>query len=184
MSNLNPFESLLIKVTNVSAASLARILPGETKVVFRSPSWFFLNPGIEEGVLSGKLKVEDLARKAVPAHSALAGIAGLKRAAEDLNRALEMSPGSLSSYAAQVAWNIETYPYIIAVVRADTLSADLGDATPASILQSLAPAVTLSSLGMFAEAAATVRLVPVNSFLTSARLELYASILESANAIV
>lgn len=184
MTGLNPFESLLVKVTNTSAEDVARIQPGETRTIFRSPSWFLSNPGIESGIVAGKLKMYDLAGKQIPAHPALAGITGLKKAAADLSLALSLSPGDLSSYAAKVSWNVVSYSHLIAIIRADTLASDLGGVTPEAILASLAPSAALASLGMFLEAAAAVRVVPADAFLTSERLALYVDILESANAIV
>lgn len=81
--------------------------------------------------------------------------------------------------------NIALYPFIVGIIHEDMLNASLASQglTIAGELSKISTAVTAIQVGMFNAAAVMLPLIATDAFLTTARLALYASLLNSSDAL-
>lgn len=184
---LKPKITLLTSVKNTTSLEVCGIAAGASKVVFANPVWAHAHRNILANKLfDGSLEAKDIVGNVLTA--SLAGGTALDLLTEVDTFYSMLGFPSFASYdlTVRLHWNLSVVHTVMDAIGADILVTDLSaiGKTKEEILTSLQMPIQLVSLGMFLEAAAAVRLVPVDTFLTSARLELYALILESANAIV
>lgn len=98
---------------------------------------------------------------------------------------IESSPlsTSIEDYYGKSLWNLEVSKYAISTVRADVIYSDIKTDTVANILNVLKPSIEYIQLGMFAEASSELRGTTPTVFLTRAKLDMYADMISSADAL-
>jgi hypothetical protein len=184
---LKPKITLLTRVKNTTSGPVCGIPAAGSRVIFADPIWCYdYRDTLASKLFDGSLEAHDIAGNMLT--PSLAGGAALDLLADiDVFRSMLGFP-AFPSYdlTVRLHWNLSAVHTIMDAIGADILSTDLAalGMVKEQILTALQKPIQLMSLGMFVEAAAATRLVPTDAFLTVARLELYASILESANAIV
>lgn len=183
---LKPKTTLLTTIRNTTAAELLGVPSGASKVIFANLEWVYLyRYTLATHLSQGHFEATDIRGNVLTAPLA-AGAAG-ELVTEVSNYYTMMGFPSFPHYdkVVRLHWNLSAVHVIMDTIGADILVEDLAalGLTKESIIQSLQPALELMELGMFLEAAAAVRGVTPDAFLTSARLEMYATILESANAL-
>ena len=156
-----------------------------SKVAFLSPSWAWADrQALLSGLSSGSVVGYDLAGAAIPSGAVASAVLDLASAADAL--AADLAAASpLTRLALKTSWNMDAAALVIAAVRADMLNAGLASVgtSGSAVLAKLQGVVTLVGLGMFAEAAAALAAVPVDGYLTAARIATYQAMLASADAL-
>lgn len=183
---LKPKSTLLCKLHNTTTGEVCGIPAGATRVVFCSPTWLAANwANFPSAVNAGELVASDTQGNELT--PALAVGTALEVMSEGQSYQTMKGYPTFPSYAATVAlhWNLSAVHVLMDAIGADILTTDLASlgVTKADTIAKLEPAYELVELGQFMEAAVAVRAITPDAFLTAARLELYASMLESANAI-
>jgi len=183
---LKPKITLLVTATNVTQDEVCGIPAGESRIVFADVVWFLENSSnVISAFGQGLLEARDIAGNLLTAP--LAGGVAIDMATEAQGYYSMKGFPTFPSYAKTVElhWNLSAIHTVVDTIGADILSTDLAalGTTKAAILADLEPAIELVELGMFTEGAAAARAITPTAFLTSSRLEVYASMLESANAI-
>lgn len=183
---LKPKITLLTTVENTTTVEVCGVGVGETRVVFADPIWAREN----RNVLANRLFDGSLLARDIEGNQLTASLAG--GVALDLLTEVDQFYSMLGfpafpSYdlTVRLHWNLSAVHTVMDAIGADILVTDLAalGLTKEQVLAALQTPIQLVSLGMFKEAAAATRLVTPDAFLTAARLELYADILESSNAI-
>lgn len=183
---LKPKSTLLCKLHNTTTNEVCGIPAGGSRVIFCTPTWLAANwSSFPTAVNAGELVASDIAGNELT--PALAVGAALELMSEGQSFQTMKGFPTFPSYAATVSlhWNLSAVHVLMDAIGADMLTTDLEalGVTKAGTIAKLSDAYELVELGQFAEAAVAVRAITPDAFLTSARLELYASMLESANAI-
>jgi hypothetical protein len=103
-------------------------------------------------------------------------------AIQKLQKAAGESGVTLSDRA---LWNLEVAKYLLAAVRAETLDTDLSalGTTWQAVVAKFQSITGLVMLGMLNEARSALLVVPVDGFLTTARLTRWANFCHSADAL-
>lgn len=183
---LKPKTTLLTTIRNTTAQELLGIPAGASKVIFANLEWVYAHRYILATELSqGHFEATDIRGNILT--PPLAGGAAGELVTEVSNYYTMLGFPTFPHYdkAVRLHWNLSAVHSVMDAIGADILVEDLEalGLTKEDAIQKLQPGLESMSLGMFLEAAALVRAITPDAFLTSARLELYATILESANAL-
>ena len=183
---LKPKTTLLTAIRNTTAQELLGIPAGASKVIFANLEWVYAYRYFLATELSqGHFEATDIRGNILT--PPLAGGAAGELVAEVSNYYTMLGFPTFPHYdkAVRLHWNLSAVHSVMDVIGADILVEGLEalELTKEDVIQKLQPGLDYMRLGMFLEAAALVRAITPDAFLTSARLELYATILESANAL-
>lgn len=184
---LKPKITLLTTAKNTTTAEVCGIPAGVTKVIFANPTWTFAHRNtLASRFFDGSLEARDIEGNALTASLAGGVALDLVNEVDTFHSTLGFPAFPSYDLTVRLHWNLSAVHTVMDAIGADILVTDLTalGMVKEQVLSALQTPLQLVTLGMFIEAAAAVRLVTPDAFLTTARLELYASILESANAIV
>jgi len=183
---LKPKVTLLTTIRNLTSAELLGIPSGASKVIFANLEWVYAHRYTLATELSqGHFEATDIRGNILT--PPLANGVACELVTEVSNYYNMMGFPAFPHYdkAVRLHWNLSAVHSVMDAIGADILVEDLAalNLTKEEIIQKLQPALDSMDLGMFLEAAALVRAITPDAFLTSTRLEMYATILESANAL-
>lgn len=178
---VNSRLGLLVSIKNTSAEESCGIAGNSTRVSFLD---IYYLPKLATGLFTGGPLVGlDLFGNELDTALTVDIISEILSQSNTVRSMQTLAVNDLDKFGSQSAWNIYIAPLVISSVRADVLYSDIGDDTVEHILTTLQPVIYYTQLGMFHEASLLLRVTPPTPFLTRAKLDRYADMLTTANAI-
>lgn len=186
---LNLKETLAYKLVNTTGNELCGIPANDSKVILFNSTYF---NSIELGVLINAISSEEMLvfdhnNIQIQSNYATTIIGDLYMEATKLADEIRAASLISSNYAntVKVSWNISHANRIISLVRSDMISYGLTPygVNPLQMASKLSPLVALIQIGMYVESVMLMSTIELDGFLTAERVQTYASMLLSANAI-
>jgi len=179
-------DSAIVKVRNNTTATLCGIAAGATEIKFLNLTWFnTYGVNIYTAMNAGNLTGIDILGTDIPAYKTPTAETLIQTDASNFYQEASVYadwPALLMAH--KIHWNLNAVHCIMDCIGTDMLSADwtsLG-ITKASVLTKVQGVYDLVEQGMFTEASAATLQLTTDTFLTTAKLSLYSSMLLSADA--
>ena len=176
----------LVGIKNNSALSVCGIAPKEARIVFLDPYWAISSiPEAVEKLSSGEFIGFDVSEQSLPAQVAVSHLLELAAKGDTLINDLSVARTEQAKRIVRVGWNVLSAGVVVATVRAEMIAGTLLalGVDPLAELSKFQPVLSLTLVGMFAEASQLLGALPTDAFLTEARRSRYQRMLLSADAI-
>lgn len=176
------------RLHNPGAAAAFGIPAGGSKVVAMNPAHMIAHATtLLQAIQTGVVTVTNIRGESVPSNRAGSAFLALQSEVNPFRNDLQDAETYVSTAygkAIRLHWNLSAQHAVMDLIGSDVLLTDF-DAlglTRAGAVERLAPVYSLTSQGMYQEAAAVLAAMTPDAFFTAAKLEEYGQILLGADA--